>query len=230
MNNSDIRMKALAKAKDYNFSMTGAFTYFLMGVVLLAGDVTGIFAADLAISAVFAFVAALICGPGYVHVAMETWRQGKKSFSGLFFGFRRIKRAAIPAAVYAAMLLVFRFLVLGRRWYIALIAGVICIILNLIAAWMAYAAELNEKESAAKAAAEGVTALFKNIGRVLEMRAYVYWWIAALMLFILWICETSGLHAILTALVVFLVGLVGRWMVGAFTALSEAGLARNILK
>lgn len=224
MNNSDIRMKALAKAKDYNFSAAGAFTYFIMGVVLLAGDVTGIFIADLAVSAVFAFLAALICGPGYVHIAMETWRQGKKSFSGLFYGFKNIKKAALPAAVYMAMLLVFRFLVLGSKWYIALIAGIFCVALNMVSVWAAYGIEVNGS------AVSGVSALIKNIGRVIEMRAYIYWWIAAVMLGILWICVSSGLHAILTALVIFLVGLVCRWMVGAFTALCEAGLARNVMK
>lgn len=230
MNNSEIRIKALAKAKDYNFSMAGAFAYFIMGVVLLAGDITGIFAADLAISAVLAFLAGLICGPGYVHVAMETWRQGKKNFSGLFFGFRNIKSAVIPAAVYAAMLMVFRFLVLGSRWYFALAAGIACIALNMIATWAAYGIELNAAGSTAKSAAEGVAAMLKNLGRVIEMRVNVYWWIAAVMLGILWICDASGLFSILTALVVFLVGLVCRWMVGALTALCEAGLARNLIK
>ena len=224
MKNSDIRMKALAKAKDYNFSGAGAFTYFIMGVVLLAGDVTGIFIADLAISAVMAFIAALICGPGYVHLAMEAWRQGKKNFSGLFYGFRNIKKAALPAAIYALMLLVFRFVVLGSKWYIALIAGAVCIVLNAVSVWAAYGTELNGS------ALDGVSALIKNIGRVGEMRLYIYWWIAAVMLGILWICDASGLHAILSALVVFLVGLVCRWMVGAFTALCEAGLARNVMK
>ena len=99
MKNSEIRIKALAKAKDHNFSAAGAFTYFLMGLVLLAGDITGIPAADVAIYAVIAFAVSLICGPGYVHVAMETWRQGKKNFSGLFYGFRNIKKAAAPAVV-----------------------------------------------------------------------------------------------------------------------------------
>lgn len=230
MNNSEIRIKALAKAKDYNFSSAGAFTYFIMGVVLLAGDVTGIFAADLAISAVVAFIASLICGPGYVHVAMETWRQGKKNFSGLFFGFRSISRAAVPAAIYAAMLLIFRFLVLGRKWYVALIFGIIALVLNMAATWAAYGTEIFEGESAPKAAVSGVAYLVKNFGRAVEMRAYVYWWIAAFMGAILWICDASGLHAILTALVVFLSGLVCRWMVGALNALCEAGLARNVMK
>jgi len=230
MNNNEIRIKALAKAKDYNFSAAGAFTYFIMGIMLLAGDITGIFAADIAISAVFAFLAALICGPGYVHVAMETWRQGRKNFSGLFFGFRNIKRAALPAAVYAAMLLVFRFLVLGRQWYVALISGIVCLLLNFIAIWMAYGVELNAADSPVKAAFKGAEYLFRNISRAVEMRLYVYWWIAAVMLGILWICNASGLFSILTALVVFLVGIVCRWMVGAFTALCEAGLARNIMK
>lgn len=230
MNNSEIRVKALAKAKDYNFSAIGAFTYIIMGVVLLAGDVTGIFAADFAISAVLAFLAALICGPGYVHVAMETWRQGRKNFSGLFHGFRNIKTALIPAVVYAAMLLVFRFLVLGSKWYFALAAGIGCIALNMIATWAAYGIELDAADSAAKSAAEGVMIMLRNLGRVIEMRANLYWWIAAVMLGILWICNASGLFSILTALVVFLVGLVCRWMVGALTALCEAGLARNLMK
>jgi len=75
-----------------------------------------------------------------------------------------------------------------------------------------------------------VAAMLKNLGRVIEMRVNVYWWIAAVMLGILWICDASGLFSILTALVVFLVGLVCRWMVGALTALCEAGLARNLMK
>lgn len=224
MKNSEIRVKALAKAKDYNFSGAGAFTYFLMGLVLLAGDITGVPAADVAIYAVIAFVVSLICGPGYVHVAMETWRQGKKNFSGLFYGFRNIKKAAAPAVVYTAMLLLFRFVVLGSKWYIAAPAGIVCAVFNLAATWMAYANELELNT------AEGLVMLAKNIGRALEMRAYVYWWIAAVMLGILWICNASGLFSILTALVVFLVGLVCRWMVGAFTALCEAGLARNVMK
>lgn len=230
MNNSEIRIKALAKAKDYNFSAAGAFTYFIMGIVLLAGDVTGIYIADIAISAAVAFIASLICGPGYVHVAMETWRQGKKNFSGLFFGFRNFSRAAFPAAIYATMLLVFRFLVLGRKWYVALIFGIVALALNLVATWAAYGAELSRNENGPISAADGIMCLFKNIGRAVEMRAYVYWWIAAFMGAVLWICDASGLHAILTALVVFLSGLVCRWMVGAFNALCEAGLARNLMK
>ena len=230
MNNSEIRVKALAKAKDYNFSLSSAFTYFLMGVALLAGDVTGIPAADAAISAVIAVIVGLICGPGYVHLGMEAWRHGKKNFSGLFYGFKNIGRALIPGLCYAAMLLVFRFLVLGSAWYVALAAGVVCVALNLIATWAAYGTEINEDMPAIKAALEGVVAMAKNIGRVAEMRGYLYWWIAAVMGGVLWICEASGLYSILTALVVFLVGLVCRWMVGAFVALAEAGLARNIMK
>ena len=230
MNNSDIRMKALAKAKDHNFSPASAFTYFIMGVVLLAGDVTGIFAADLAVSAVLAFAVGLICGPGYVHLAMETWRHGEKKFAGLFWGFRNIKKALIPAAAYAAMLLVFRFLVLANEWYFALAAGIGCAALNLLSVWAAYAIEIYDDMTSAKAALQGVTVMIKNLSRVSEMRLYIYWWIAAVMGGILWICNASGLFSILTALVVFLVGLVCRWMVGAFTALCEAGLARNLMK
>lgn len=230
MNNSEIRMKALAKAKDHNFSLAAAFTYFLMGAALLAGDITGIAAADTAISAAACFIVALICGPGYVHVSMETWRQGRRNFSGLFYGFRNFRRAALPAAAYAAMLMIFRFIVLGNEWYFALIAGAGCIVLNLLAVWAAYGAEIYDDGKPVKAALAGVSALIGNIGRVIEMRAYLWWWIAAVMGAALWICDSSGLFSILTALVVFLVGLVCRWMVGAFVALSEAGLARNVMK
>ena len=59
------------------------------------------------------------------------------------------------------------------------------------------------------------------------MKAYLYWWIAAVIAITVVLCNTKPLPGVFTGLIIFLVGLVCRWMVGALIALSEAGQARE---
>jgi len=229
MGNSELRMKALAKVKDKNFSVLSAAAYAIAALALLAADITGIMLLDAAIMLLVSLAVGLISGAGYIKVSMGMWRQAKGGFGELFSCYSSldaIKRGALPAGVYAVMLMLFRYGVLSGIWYIALVSGIVCIVLHIAASWGGYAIEFESGSCPVKAFGNGLKLAVKNAGRILEMKAYLYWWIAAAVAVTIVLCSGS-LSGPFMALVVFLVGLVCRWMVGAFIALAEAGLARE---
>lgn len=233
MDNKELRGKALGRIKERNFSFVSATAYFLAALTLLAGDITGIYALDIAITFVFGFVMAQFSAAGYVRVAMGMWRQGKGGFKALAAGFTSIRvfaRTALPCAAYALLLTVFRHVVLGRAWYVSLIAGAAVFIGHIFVSYALYGCELKSDKPALSACTEGVKVAARGLGRILEMKLNNYWWIALIIAFTIYVSFVGGQQGFIVALITFLVGLVLRWMVGAYIALAEAGLARTLFK
>lgn len=233
MKNSELRVKALGKVKDHNFSLVSVAAFAMAAVPLLMADVTGIVAADLLISFAVSFIVGIAGAQGYAHVAMGIWRQGNGGFKALFSGFtglKRLKASLLPAAVYAAMLVIFRNFVLTDVWYVALAGGIAVIALHTALTYGCFGVEMQPDICPVRAFCGGVARAARRIGRIAGMRLSCFWWIAAVLAVTFWLCVRGGLALIITALVIFLVALVCRWMVGAFVALCEAGLAREMYK
>ena len=230
ISNADVRNKALAKVKDKNFSVLSATAYAIAAVPLLAADITGILAVDMIIMFIVSFAAGLVSCSGYTKVAMGRWRQAQGGFRELFGCYAsagELKRGALPAGVYAVMLMLFRYGVTGRSWYAAVIAGVACIMLHIIASWGGYVIAIEKDNCPVKSFMNGVNLAARNAGSIIAMKAYLYWWIAVVIAITVVLCNTNPLPGVFTGLIIFLVGLVCRWMVGALIALSEAGQARE---
>jgi len=230
VNNAELRIKALAKVKDKNFSVLSSVAYAIAAVSLLLGDITGILAIDALIMLAAGFLAGLVSAAGYAKVSMGIWMMNKGGFSELFSCYKSkeaLKRGALPAGAYALMLTVLRLGVLSGVWYAAVISGLVCIALQIIAFWGGYVIAIEEKNCPVKAFVSGLKLAVNNIVRVIGMKLYLYWWIAAVIAAAAALCINYALPGAFTGLVVFLVGLVCRWMVGAFIALAEAGLARE---
>lgn len=233
MYNSELRLKALAKVKDHNFSLVSAASFALAVIPLLMADVTGMPAADLGISFATGLVVGIAGAQGYARVAMGIWRQNKGGFRELFSGFtslRRLKASLAPAAIYSAMLMLLRYFVLPGSWYAALAAMAGVAVLHTVLVYGCFGVEMQPDICPLRAFAGGVARAFRKFPSVLEMRLNCFWWIAAALGIALFFCLRAGLARILTVLIVFLVALVCRWMVGAFIALCEAGLAREMYK
>ncbi len=230
MDNAELRVKALAKVKDKNFPVLSAVAYAIGAATLLFADVTGIMALDIVIALILGSATGLIACSGYAKVGMDMWRHKKGDFPELFSCYKSLealKRGALPAATYAAMLVVLRYGVLSGVWYAALISGVICIMLQLMAFWGAYMTEMEEQECPVKTYVKGIRLAWKNIVSIIGMKVYLYWWMAAIIGIAVWLSVSKGLPPVMTGLIVFLLGFVLRWMIGAFIALAEAGLARE---
>ena len=233
MSNKELRVKALSKIKHDNFSGLSAAAYAIAALPLLLGDITGIKLADIAITFAAAFIAALFCAAGYVRVAMGRWRFTKGGFRDLaccFTEWNTFVRSALPCAVYAGMITVFRHVVMTGGWITAAIVGVCLIFVHLFVSYALYGCELCPEKGPIKAAMTGVATAVKGMGAILEMKIYVYWWIAGLIAIIMYCCISGKQPGFITALIVFLVVLIPRWMVGAYIALCEAGLARTLFK
>lgn len=230
MNNAELRTKALAKVKDKNFSVLSAVAFVFPAATMFFGDITGILAVDMLIMFIVSLAAGLAGGAGYCRVSMGMWRMVKGGFPELFSFYKSrdgLKRGALPAFTYAVMLMVFRYGVLGGVWYAAVISGIVCIALHIAASWGAYVIEIEEKNCPVKAFLNGVKLAVKNIGRIMEMKIYLYWWMAAVVAIAIVLCNGRELPGVMTGLIVFLLGFAFRWMIGAFIALAEAGLARE---
>ena len=230
MTNEELRVKALAKVKDKNFPVLSAVAYAIGAVTLIFADVTGIVALDIAIAMILGFATGLIACSGYAKVGMDMWRHKQGDFPELFSCYKSLetmKRGALPAATYALMLVVLRYGVLSGVWYVALIAGVVCVLLQMMAFWGAYMTEMEDGECPVKTYARGVKLAWKNIGRIIGMKVYVYWWMAGIVGVAVWLCISNELPPVMSGLIVFLLGFVLRWMIGAFIALAEAGVARE---
>lgn len=233
MTNSELYTKALAKVKDKNFSVASALTYTIAAIPLLAADITGFIWADLAIMYVVCFCAGLISSYGYAKLAMERFRYTQGGFRELFTCYTSVdelKRGALPAAVYAVMLMLFRYGVLSGVWYAAVFAGIACILLHIAAGWGSYMILMESDNCPVKEFGRGIDLAARSLARIIAVKAYLYWWIAAAIAVTLVLCGTRPLPGIFVGLIVFLVGLVCRWMVGAFIALTEAGLAREVYR
>lgn len=235
MKNSELREKALGKAKARIKGLTGAsvIAYLCMALTLLAGDLTGNALCDIAIELAVGFVLSLMAMAGYRSVGLSAWRRSSAAYAdlaGCFTGLKRLAKGAVPALMTAIALTLIRQLVFSGEWYAAVAAGVAAVALYVFAAFISYAGELDENAGPGAAVAAGVSAVVGNIPRILEMLAMLYWWVAAALAGTVLICRASGLSDVPTTLVTFLAGFVLCYLIAPYNALAEAGLGREIFK
>lgn len=235
MNNSQLREKALGKAKVKIKGLTGAsiIAYLCMALTLLAGDIAGNMLLNIAVELAAGFVLSLIAMAGYKRVGLTAWRQSRAAYAdlaGCFTGGKTLIKGALPALITSIALTLVRQLAFGEKWYMAVIAGAAAVILYIFAAYICYAGEMDENAGAGAAIVSGVSAAVRNMGRILEMLFMLYWWVAAALAATVVICRLSGLSDAPTTMVTFLVGFVLCYLIASYNALAEAGLGREIFK
>ena len=230
---AELRARALTKIKAQpTLNLIIVVLFILERAAKLFANVTGTYA-DMAIGAVIRLALALVFA-GLACVSMAAWREGKSGWGGVFVCFRDGKRCAraLCAGIFAVLAGIAGDIFQG---YLPGFPGAtIALALDAVAAmilkYSVFAGELDPQLGAVGCVKSGISALVKNIGKVLAMEIALYWWVLLLVAAVVLIAGAASASFIATRIAVFFVMLLVKWAAGGFIALSEAGLARGIMR